>query len=167
MTDKEIKTYARTHCSHYVLGECSQEHHNNCVGTDQCIKDLEQQLQRLQAENEELKKANIHIDTNRKCKADKLKRIEELIINCQSGYTDEFIQSILAIVLENEPSVTDLSIIDCYKQALEEIETYCTDQLNEHFNHCKYAKGCVNACGISKEVLLKAIIDKIKEVMND
>lgn len=42
-------------CSHYVLGECSQKHHNNCVGRSQCIKDLEQQLDQLKAENEELK----------------------------------------------------------------------------------------------------------------
>ena len=42
-------------CSHYVLGECSQKHHNNCVGRNQCIKDLEQQLDQLKAENETLK----------------------------------------------------------------------------------------------------------------
>ena len=31
-------------CSHYVLGECSKKHHNNCVGRNQCIKDLEDSM---------------------------------------------------------------------------------------------------------------------------
>lgn len=53
--ESQQKTYAHTHCSHYVLGECSQEHHNNCVGTKQCIKDLEKQLQRKEQECEKLK----------------------------------------------------------------------------------------------------------------
>ncbi len=37
-------------CSHYVLGECSEEHHNICVGRNQCIKDLEQENSRLKEE---------------------------------------------------------------------------------------------------------------------
>ena len=44
-------------CSHYVLGECSEKHHNNCVGRNQCIKDLEQ-------ENEKLKEAYDEIFNN-------------------------------------------------------------------------------------------------------
>ena len=46
---------------------------------------------RHKAENEELKKANKHIEHNRNQKADKLMRIEKLITACQTGYTDEFI----------------------------------------------------------------------------
>lgn len=62
MTDKKAiqknktKTYSQTHCSHYVLGECSQEHNDNCPGTDKCIKALEQDLQNKQQECEELVK---------------------------------------------------------------------------------------------------------------
>ena len=39
--------YSKTHCSHYVLGECSQKHHDNCVGTDKCIQDLELKIKQL------------------------------------------------------------------------------------------------------------------------
>ena len=58
---------------------------------------------RKEQECERLKEANKHIDHNRTQKANKLKRIEEIITACKSGYTDEFIQSILAIILEAEP----------------------------------------------------------------
>ncbi len=54
-------------CSHYVLGECSQEHHENCVGKKQCIHDLEQIISNLKAENEKLKAEvedlNFYIDS--------------------------------------------------------------------------------------------------------
>lgn len=56
------KTYAHTHYSRYVLGECSTEHGNhngNCVGTDRCIKNLEQKLiqchSELDSESKKLK----------------------------------------------------------------------------------------------------------------
>ena len=39
--------YSKTHCSHYVLSECSQKHHDNCVGTDKCIQDLELKIKQL------------------------------------------------------------------------------------------------------------------------
>ena len=39
--------YSKTHCSHYVLSECSQKHHDNCVGTDKCIHDLELKIKQL------------------------------------------------------------------------------------------------------------------------
>ena len=43
---KELRGVIRKDiCSHYVLGECSQKHHNNCVGRNQCIKDLEQECE--------------------------------------------------------------------------------------------------------------------------
>ena len=61
------------------------------------------ELDQLKAENEELKKTNIHIDNNRIVKAEKLKRIEDLIIACNSGYTDEFTQELLVILHEPEP----------------------------------------------------------------
>lgn len=35
------------YCSHYVLGECSQEHHKNCVGMARCIRDLEDENTKL------------------------------------------------------------------------------------------------------------------------
>lgn len=41
-------------CQHHVLNECSQEHHDNCVGKKQCILDLEQIISNLIAENDTL-----------------------------------------------------------------------------------------------------------------
>lgn len=82
------------------------------------------------AENEELKKANQHIDANRQCKGSKLKRIEELISACEAGYTDEFIQKIYGIIQESEPAIDDYSIIDRYRKVLEEIEKYCNNVLS-------------------------------------
>lgn len=76
----------------------------------------------LKHECEELKKANQHIDANRQRKGSKLKRIEELISACETGYTDEFIQKIYGIIQESEPAIDDYSIIDRYRKALEEIE---------------------------------------------
>ena len=76
----------------------------NCANWHDCdFKKLSQQLKRKEQECERLKEVNEHIEHNRTQKANKLKRIEEMIIACESGYTDEFIQSILAIVLEVEP----------------------------------------------------------------
>lgn len=63
---------------------------------------VEESLKTVIAENEELKKANKHIEHNRNQKAYKLKRIEKLITACSTGYTDDFIKSILAILLEVE-----------------------------------------------------------------
>ena len=73
-------------------------------------------------ECEELKKANLHIDTNRQCKGKKLKRIDELISACGTGYTDEVMQKIYGIIQEPEPTINDYSITDRYRKALEEIE---------------------------------------------
>ena len=70
---------------------------------------------KLKAENEELKKANIHIDNNRMVKADKLKRIEDLIIASNSRY---FIQELLVILHEPEP----VSFENKYLQTLAEIK---------------------------------------------
>ena len=35
------------YCSHYVLGECTQAHHNNCVGMTRCIRDLENKFKKI------------------------------------------------------------------------------------------------------------------------
>lgn len=114
------------------------------------------QLHRKEREYEELKKVNIHIDTNRKNKGQKLKRIEDLIINCQSGYTDEFIQELLSIILENEPSITDLSIIDRYKQTLEKIE-----KVLWHYHNNLYTPKNPVADEIEKRIF--DIINEVKE----
>ena len=74
---------------------------NKCNDNSNCRY---KQLIRKTQECEELKKANKHIEHNRNQKADKLMRIEKLITACSTGYTDEFIQSILAILLEAEPT---------------------------------------------------------------
>ena len=56
-------------CKHLVLDECSQEHHNNCVGLRQCILDMEKQNLALKEENEKLQRIReiamrIHKDWN-------------------------------------------------------------------------------------------------------
>lgn len=81
------------------------------------------ELDQLKAENEELKKINLHIDNNREHKANKLMRIEKLIIACSTGYTDEFIQELLVILHEPEPN----SFENKYKQALTEIKQIVLD----------------------------------------
>lgn len=54
------------------------------------------QLKRLQ---ETLK----HVENGRKVKAEKLKRIEEIVTHCiQGGFTDEFVQEIFDICREYE-----------------------------------------------------------------
>lgn len=96
--------------------------------------ELYKNLKEKEQECEELKEANQHIDTNRQCKGSKLKRIEELISDCETGYTDAFIQKIYGIIQEQEPTVNDYSITDRYRKALEEIERelkediYCENQ---------------------------------------
>lgn len=134
MTDKEIINDYKA-MIHNLQRECTEKT-NNIVALSEQLKrkeqelsnekqaaqidignlnraclELRQELEEREQECEELRKANIHIYTNRKFKDQKLKRIEDLIINCQSGYTDEFIQELLSIILENEPSITDLIII--------------------------------------------------------
>lgn len=46
LADNE-KLKEENRCQHYVLGECSQGHHNNCFGMQQCILDLERQVSEL------------------------------------------------------------------------------------------------------------------------
>ena len=72
----------------------------------------------LKAENYELKKANLHIENNREHKANKLNRIEKLILVCTTGYTDEFIKELLVILHEPEP----VSFKNKYLQTLTEIK---------------------------------------------
>lgn len=114
MTDKQIideeRTFECVWCkydfkesnAHFILSA----NPNECVCRD-CMTEWADNLlcdfKRKEQECEELKEIIKHIDHNRMQKANKLKRIEEIIIACKSGYTDEFIQSILAIVLEAEP----------------------------------------------------------------
>lgn len=65
--DKLKEIMHKDFCTHYVLGECSQKHHNNCVGRNQCIKDLEQEI-------EELK---IYIESNKQ----QVKEVETLVMD--------------------------------------------------------------------------------------
>ena len=103
MTDEHIII---EDCPYFVNGVC-MEYLDGACENHKCdlkiIRELEQKLIRKEQECERLKEANKHIEYNRTQKANKLKRIEEMIIACSSGYTDEFIQSILAIILEAEP----------------------------------------------------------------
>ena len=85
--------------------DCEQYSSNNicCTCRNREWYRLYKEYKAKEQECERLKEVNEHIEHNRTQKANKLKRIEEMIIACESGYTDEFIQSILAIVLEVEP----------------------------------------------------------------
>ena len=119
--DVKIKHF----CSNWH-NSCESANNSNCYF---------KQLARKTQECEELKKANQHIDTNRQCKGSKLKRIEELISDCETGYTDEFIQKIYGIIQEPEPTVNDYSITDRYRKALKEIEEYINSQgINHKWN---------------------------------
>ena len=77
-------------CTHYVLGECSQEHHNNCVGRNQCIKDLEQ-------ENKELKvyKSITPLKTKMLVKAlSEIKQLLEDALNTDKTSTEQSFDNI-------------------------------------------------------------------------
>lgn len=50
------KTTNFNYCSHYVLGECSQDHHKNCVGMTRCIRELEEANEKLKRKLETLNK---------------------------------------------------------------------------------------------------------------
>jgi len=92
-----------------------------------CVKEFMEQLDQLKAYNNELKRANLHIENNREHKANKLNRIEKLILAYTTGYTDEFIQELLVILHEPEP----VSFENKYLQTLAEIrnvlDTYYDD----------------------------------------
>ena len=75
------------------LSFINQEELCNCDDVQDCTY---KQLKRLQ---ETLK----HTENGRKEKANKLKRIEEIVTHCiQGGFTDEFIQEIFDICREYE-----------------------------------------------------------------
>ena len=65
-------------CSHYVLGECSQKHHNNCVGRNQCIKDLEQECEQLKGTFDGLFKVQYQLADNNKKLRQCLTEIKEI-----------------------------------------------------------------------------------------
>lgn len=96
------------------------------------ILDINKQLARKTAECEELKKANIHIDNNRKCKAKKLKEIEQLLIDCSSGYTDEVMQKIMEIIHKPETVCFE----NKYEQALDDIEKELKEDINCESQEC-------------------------------
>ena len=110
----------------YSCGTCNgkedyrhlEKHH---IGLRKSFDECHKQLDQLKAKNEDLKKTNNHIEHNRNQKANKLIRIEKLIIACSTGYTDEFIQELLVILHEPEPS----SFENKYKQTLTEIKEIC------------------------------------------
>ena len=85
-----------------------------------------EQIDQLKGKNGELKKINNHIEHNRNQKADKLMRIEKLITTCSTGYTDEFIQELLVILHEPEPS----SFENKYKSTLVEIKEVANYSFN-------------------------------------
>ena len=50
--------------------------------------------------------------------------------------------------------------VEFYASIIEDIRNYSNRELENHYNHCSHAVGCVNHCGIDKEVYLKEIIKK-------
>lgn len=130
-----------------------------------CLRDTDcyfKQLKRKEQECEELKRANLHIENNREHKANKLNRIEKLILACTTGYTDEFVQELLVILHEPEPS----SFENKYKQALQEIKEIAEQMNNECFyddfdcKDCDMKKGCTH---FNKNQILQ----KISEVLDE
>lgn len=96
-----------SHCKHFKNRSCIADY----LLTDMVFSEAKcelckdcyfKQLARKTQECEELKKVNRHIDNNRMQKANKLMQIEKIIMACNSGYTDEFIQSLLEILLAAE-----------------------------------------------------------------
>ena len=118
--------------------------------------EYEQQLDQFKAENEELKKANKHIEHNRNQKADKLMRIEKLIIACSTGYTDEFIQELLVILHEPEPN----SFENKHKAILAEIKDIAEIEIE-----CKTYEIENNCFNETRCKALKEHIDFIKQIL--
>ena len=135
--------------------------------TNELLQEKTKECTNLKAYNEELKKANKHIEHNRNQKADKLMRIEKLITACQTGYTDEFIQKLLIILHEKEPN----SFENKYKATLIEIKDIAKQCFGKDFcTGCKYCEQCYVKNGkISTYDVCKIILQKISEceVKND
>lgn len=87
-------------CCCHENGKClwtKRYYENNIVPVCEKVKDCYyKQLKRLQ-------KTLKHTENGKKVKAEKLKRIEEIVIHCiQGGFTDEFVQEIFDICREYE-----------------------------------------------------------------
>ena len=113
------------------------------------IEEIVKRVDSLKHECEELKKANIHIDNNRKCKAIKLMEIEKLIISCMSGYTDKFTQEIMDIIRKPEPVCFE----NKYEQALDTVSEYIKDN-------------CYSCQGIKYGGCEKCELKRIKDIIN-
>ncbi len=123
-----------------------------------------EQLDQLKAEKGVLKKANNHIEHNRKQKADKLMRIEKLITACSTGYTDEFIQELLVILHEPEP----ISFENKYKATLAEIKEIAEVLITttDEYDSCYYKDRC-SKCEVKEDcqyLKVEQILQKISEV---
>ena len=82
-------------CSHYVLAECSQKHHNNCVGRNQCIKDLEQECEELKKELDITNCANIEFSLKIKKYQ---KTIDEIVEIADNNYEIAEMKQIFLII---------------------------------------------------------------------
>ena len=77
----------------YEYDRIREELEKECISNPNCNY---KQLKRLQ-------KTLKHTENGKKVKAEKLKRIEEIVIHCiQGGFTDEFVQEIFDICREYE-----------------------------------------------------------------
>ena len=138
-------------CSHYVLGECSQKHHNNCVGRNQCIKDLEQECEN----NKTAYQMELDI-YNQEC------------FNLQEELK-ETLEQLDQLKAENEGlknfHINLVGVKECeikelikYKQALTEIK----DIVEFGFRPYKVCGEYNNCCDVLNEIL-----QKISEVENE
>lgn len=126
---------------------------------------LKKQLARKTQECEELKKANIHIDNNKKCKAKKLKEIEQLLIDCSSGYTDEVMQKIMEIIHKPETVCFE----NKYEQALNDVEQQAKKTRDIYMANKSKKGDYYNAMiyGLGGLTIILDIISKAKDDNNE
>ena len=128
-------------CSHYVLGECSQNHHNNCVGRNQCIKDLEQECERLENENKRLvgELANPIFDSfeeldQLKAENDELKEIIQLHDNDNNALLSEVEDGLVEYYRRYKDCLTEIKEIAEQYEATPNLECKqlcCTEILQK------------------------------------
>ena len=134
-----------------ALKNKTDEYNKLAVNYDAYVYMAKKKLQEKEQECEELKKANLHIENNREHKANKLDRIEKLILACTTGYTDKFIQELLVVLHEPEP----VSFENKYLQTLAEIKEIAERGFNN------------SLCNCGAKADLDLILQKIKEVIDD
>ena len=136
----------------------------HCENAIKALHNKQAEFDQLKATNENLKKAKIHIENNRKQKANKLMRIEKLITACSTGYTDEFIQELLVILHEPEPASFENKYLQTLTEIKEIAEKSCCTQAT---TTCEEYKNCTECGRIGDADTIQQILQKISEVENE